>query len=111
MKKKNIHAIILARGGSKGIKNKNLIKVNSKPLVYWSINSFIKNKKIKKTWVSSDDRKILKISKKYGANIIVRPKKLANDKASSDLSDCTQSRAFKKNKCYLLAFNPHTREN
>ncbi len=86
MKKKNIHAIILARGGSKGIKNKNLKSINSKPLIYWSIKSFIKNKKIKKTWVSSDSKKILKISKKLGANTIVRPKILANDTASSDLT-------------------------
>ena len=30
-----IHAIILARGGSKTIKNKNLKKINGKPLIYW----------------------------------------------------------------------------
>ena len=35
----NIHAIILARGGSKGIKNKNLININNKPLIYWSIKN------------------------------------------------------------------------
>jgi|TARA_B110000027_G_C16116859_1_gene300598 CMP-N,N'-diacetyllegionaminic acid synthase len=84
MKKKNIHAIILARGGSKGIKNKNLITLNKKPLIYWSINSFLKNKYVKKIWVSSDDKEILTISKKFGANIILRPKKLSNDIASSD---------------------------
>ena len=36
MLEKNVHAIILARGGSKGIKNKNLIPVKKKPLIYWS---------------------------------------------------------------------------
>ena len=40
MSKKKIHAIILARGGSKGIKRKNLFLINKKPLIYWSINSF-----------------------------------------------------------------------
>ena len=79
-----IHAIILARGGSKTIKNKNLKKINGKPLVYWSIKDSLKSKTILKTWVSSDNEKILNYSKKIGANIILRPKKISGDKASSE---------------------------
>ena len=60
MKKKRIHAIVLARGGSKGIKNKNIVIVNKKPLIYWSIKNSLKSKLIDKTWVSSDNDKILK---------------------------------------------------
>ena len=59
-----IHAIILARGGSKTIKNKNLKKINGKPLIYWSIKDSLKSKAILKTWVSSDNEKILNYSKK-----------------------------------------------
>lgn len=81
---KKVHAIILARGGSKGIKNKNLIFINKKPLIYWSIKNCLKSKKISKTWVSSDSKKILSVAKKYGANILLRPKKLATDKSSSE---------------------------
>jgi N-acylneuraminate cytidylyltransferase len=84
MHKKNIHAIILARGGSKGIKNKNLILINKKPLIYWSIKHSLESKKISETWVSSDNKNILNVAKKYGAKIIIRPKKLATDKATSD---------------------------
>ncbi len=80
----NIHSIILARGGSKGIKNKNLIKINGKPLVYWSIKASLKSKKIHHTWVSSDSDKILNFSKKNGAKIIKRPKKPSDDSASSE---------------------------
>ena len=79
-----IHSIILARGGSKGIKNKNLIKIKKKPLLYWSIEKSIKSKSIHKTWVSSDDLKILNYSKKLGAKIIKRPKSISGDNATSE---------------------------
>ena len=82
--KKKIHAIILARSGSKGIKNKNLLKINKKPLIYWSIKSCLISKKINDTWVSSDSDKILSIAKKYGAKTIKRPKKLSCDTSSSE---------------------------
>ena len=52
MKQKNYHSIILARGESKGIKNKNLRKINNKPLIYWSILKSLNSKKIHHTWVS-----------------------------------------------------------
>jgi N-acylneuraminate cytidylyltransferase len=81
---KKIHAIILARGGSKGIKKKNLFLINKKPLIYWSIKKCLESRKIYKTWVSSDDKLILETAKKYGAKIIKRPKKLSSDQSSSD---------------------------
>ena len=80
MKKNNI-AIILARGGSKGIKNKNIYKVNKMPLVYWSIKSCLKANRISSVWVSSDNNKILKLSRKYGANTVKRPKSISGDKS------------------------------
>tara|TARA_B100001029_G_C15038141_1_gene441593 strand:+ start:481 stop:1158 length:678 start_codon:yes stop_codon:yes gene_type:complete len=83
MKKNNI-AIILARGGSKGIKNKNILKLNKMPLIYWSIKSCQKSNMISSVWVSSDSNKILKISKKYGASIIKRPKNISGDFSSSE---------------------------
>ena len=83
MKKNNI-AIILARAGSKGIKNKNIYKINKKPLVYWSIKSCLKANMISSVWVSSDSNKILKLSRKYGANIIKRPKRISGDYSPSE---------------------------
>jgi CMP-N,N'-diacetyllegionaminic acid synthase len=80
----NIHSIILARGGSKGIKNKNLYKINGKPLVYWSILASLRSKKINYTWVSSDSKKILDFSKKMGAKILKRSKRNSSDAASSE---------------------------
>ncbi len=80
------HSIILARGGSKGIKNKNLKKVGGKPLIFWSIRASLKSKKISKTWVSSDSSKILKYASKLGANIIKRNSRISNDNASSEVA-------------------------
>ena len=83
---KNIHAIILARGNSKGIKNKNLKIVNGKPMLYWSMISALKSKRIDYVWVSSDSDKILNYAKKIGARTIKRPSKYSKDYTSSDLS-------------------------
>lgn len=84
MEVKKFVAIILARGGSKGIKNKNMIKIKNKPLIFWTIKNCLNSKKIGAVWVSSDSNKILNFSKKCGANIIKRPKKYANDNSSSE---------------------------
>jgi len=86
MTKKTFIAIILARGGSKGIKNKNLVKIKNKPLIFWTIKDCLKSKKIKSIWVSSDSEKILNYSAKCGSNVIKRPKKYALDRSSSEAS-------------------------
>lgn len=84
LKQNSFVAIILARGGSKGIKFKNMHKVNGKPLIFWTIKHCLNSKKIDSVWVSSDSDKILSYSKKIGAQTIKRPKIFSNDKASSE---------------------------
>ena len=79
----NIVAIILARGGSKGLPNKNILDFCGKPLIAWTIENCI-NGGASSVWVSSDSEKILEISKKYGANIIERPNEISGDLASSE---------------------------
>jgi N-acylneuraminate cytidylyltransferase len=76
-------AIILARGGSKGIPNKNIMKFCGKPLLVWSIEHAKNTRGISSVWVSSDSEKILKIAEKAGANIIKRPKNLSKDTSTS----------------------------
>ena len=78
----NILAIIPARGGSKGIKNKNIIKLNGKPLIYFSIKQVLSSKMITDFIVSTDSKKIANISKKYLAPVpFLRPKNISGDKA------------------------------
>jgi len=79
----NTVAIILARGGSKGIPKKNIMNFCGKPLIAWSIEGAKNANGVSSVWVSSDSNEILKIAKKHGANIIKRPKSLATDKATS----------------------------
>lgn len=77
-----VYAFIFARAGSKQIKNKNLKKINGKPLILYSLNLAKKIKIIKKIFVSTDSREISNLAKKHGAQIIQRPKHLATDKSN-----------------------------
>ena len=76
----NILAIICARGGSKGVKNKNIKSFCGKPLIAHSIEMARSIKIINKVIVSTDSKKIALTSKKFKAEVpFIRPKKLATD--------------------------------
>ena len=84
MKKKKVLAITLARGGSKEVKNKNIRKINGRPLIWFTIKEALKSKLIDQYIVSTDSQVIKKISQKHGAEVpFLRPKKFSTDKASS----------------------------
>jgi CMP-N-acetylneuraminic acid synthetase len=73
-------AIIPARGGSKGIPNKNIINLHDKPLIRYTIDSATNSKFIDRTIVSTDSEKIAEIAKQLGAEIpFLRPDDLATD--------------------------------
>jgi len=75
--------VIPARGGSKGIKNKNLRKVLNNPLIYYTIKDALSYKKIYKIIVTTDSLEIAEVAKKYGAEVpFIRPKRLAKDNTS-----------------------------
>lgn len=81
---KKFIAIIPARSGSKGIKNKNLTKLNGKPLIAYSIESGLKSRYIDKVVVTTDGEEIAKISKQFGAEVpFLRPKSLSSDKSKT----------------------------
>jgi len=86
--KKKILALILARKGSARLKNKNILKLNSKHLVEWTFEQLSK-KSIKKLFVnilvSTDSKKILNLSKKYKLlSPWLRPKNLSKKSSSSE---------------------------
>ncbi len=82
MKRKNIRVLglIPARGGSKGIPQKNIKLLNGKPLIEWSAEALLKSKLIDTCICSTDDKEIAKIVENLGVDIpFIRPKKLAED--------------------------------
>lgn len=74
---------ICARGGSKGVKNKNLKFILGKPLIAHSILQAKASGLFDVIAVSSDSQEILQAAKKYGADIVIeRPAELATDTAA-----------------------------
>lgn len=79
-----ILAIIPARSGSKGVKDKNIRLLADKPLIAYSIGAALQSKLISKTIVSTDSPEYAEVAKKYGAEVpFLRPDYLATDTASS----------------------------
>ncbi len=80
MVERKILAVITARGGSKGIPGKNIKMLGDKPLIAYSIDAAKKSKLITHTIVSTDDKEIAEVAKKYGGEVpFVRPAELAGD--------------------------------
>ncbi len=76
----NVIAIIPARGGSKGIPRKNIKEFCGKPLIAHIIETALKVKELDRVVVSTEDKEIAEIAKKYGAEIpFLRPEELARD--------------------------------
>lgn len=69
-----------ARGGSKGVPGKNIRNLCGKPLIAYTIESALKSKLFEHVIVSTEDPKIARISKEFGAEVpFSRPKNLARD--------------------------------
>jgi CMP-N,N'-diacetyllegionaminic acid synthase len=79
-----IACIIPARGGSKGIPNKNIIDFCGKPLIAHSILQCKNSKYIQEVFVSSDSEEILEIAKNFGAKKINRPENISLDNSPSE---------------------------
>lgn len=77
-------AIIPARSGSKGLKDKNIKLLNGKPLLAYTIEAAKKSGLFNEIMVSTDSREYADIAKKWGANVpFLRSDELSNDNASS----------------------------
>lgn len=83
MKRLNILAVVPARGGSKGIKNKNIIEFAGLPLIAHTLKAINESKYEFDHVVSTDSRKIAAVAGEYGGNVpFLRKKELASDGAN-----------------------------
>ena len=72
--------LICARGGSRGLKNKNIKLFHGKPLIYWTLKMAKQIKGFDEIIISTDSKKIRSICENYGFKILfLRPKSLAKD--------------------------------
>lgn len=79
-KNNKILAVIPARGGSKGIPDKNIVEIDGRPLIDFTIKEALNSKYIDRVIVSTDSEEIAQIAKKCGAGVpFLRPKYLAED--------------------------------
>jgi CMP-N,N'-diacetyllegionaminic acid synthase len=100
--KKKVICVISARGGSKGLPNKNIKKLINKPLIAWSIEQAKKTKEIDRVVVCTDSKKIQSIAIKAGAEVpFLRPKNLSTSQVGK----------FKVFKYALNAFEKYYKES
>jgi len=78
-----IVSVILARGGSKGIPKKNIMPLNGKPLISYTIEA-CERSITNETWVSTDCPDIKKISRDFGAHVLDRPIEISGDNSKSE---------------------------
>lgn len=76
-------AIIPARSGSKGLRNKNIIELCGKPLMAYAIEAALKSEEFDKIIVSTDSKAYAEIAKYYGAESLIRSAKLSSDTATT----------------------------
>lgn len=101
-----IVAFVPCRQGSKSILDKNIQPIGGKPLMAWSIETGLKAEL--RTIVNSDSQEYLDIAKKWGAEIMLRPKELAGDK--TPMFEVLESEIFKIDPVpeYVLLLQPTT---
>ena len=77
-----IIALLIGRGGSKGLPNKNVLPILRRPMMSYPLLAAKYSKNVDEVFVSTDSKKIEKVAKNHGAKIIKRPHALATSTAT-----------------------------
>jgi pseudaminic acid cytidylyltransferase len=99
--------IIPARSGSKRIKNKNIKIIENNPMISYVIKLAVSSNLFSKVIVSTDSKRIKKISEKYGAEVpFLRSKKLSNDYTTTKdvIIDCIKKIGSQKTKFHFCIY-------
>lgn len=84
MHKFKVLVVIPARGGSKRLPRKNILPLNGKPMINWTIDAALGVPDVTKVMVSTDCEKIAEVARNAGAEVpFLRPESLSNDTSSS----------------------------
>lgn len=76
----HVLALIPARGGSKSVPRKNIVKLHGKPMIAWAIEHALSAKYITRTIVTTDDEEIAEIARAHGAEVpFSRPAEISGD--------------------------------
>ncbi|KAL3046148.1 hypothetical protein OYC64_004206 [Pagothenia borchgrevinki] len=81
--KRHVAALILARGGSKGIPLKNIKMLAGVPLLGWVLRAAVESGVFQSVWVSTDHDEIEKVAKVWGAQVHRRSPEVSKDSSSS----------------------------
>lgn len=80
---KRVLGVVVARGGSKGLPRKNVLRVGGKPLIAWTVEAARQSNLLDRTILSTDDAEIAAIAAEWGCEVpFMRPAELATDHAS-----------------------------
>jgi N-acylneuraminate cytidylyltransferase len=109
---KNV-AFIPARGGSKGIKNKNIRELKGKPLLYWTVKACVEADSVEMVFVSTDSDEIKNAVNSFGfdkVHVVTRSAQSASDNATSEsaLLEFCENHEFEK-VIFLQATSPLTK--
>ncbi len=77
-------AVVLARGGSKGVPRKNAAMVGGRPCIAWTIEAAQRAGMVGAVALSTDDGELAGIARGMGAEVVDRPAELATDSARVD---------------------------
>jgi len=81
---RSVLALVIARGGSKGVPGKNIARLGGKPLIAWSIEAARASRYVDRVVLSTEDPEIAEVACQYGCDVpFRRDPSLATDTASS----------------------------
>lgn len=101
-----IIAIIPAKGQSNRLLNKNLLKINDKSLIEYSVNYAEKSNKIKRIYVSTDSKEIALHSRQLGVRVIMRRSELGGETPLIDVYRHAFDRIGDKRITHIVGIQP-----